>query len=80
VIRAEKRFFLVSVQAAAEYGIGPVVLSLPCVVGSAGIARQLHLQMSDSEQRLLQQSAAVLDAAHRSLDVAGTAPGTAAGA
>jgi len=79
VIRDEKRIFMVSVQAAAQYGIGPVVLSLPCVVGSAGIARQLQLRMSDSEQRLLQQSAAVLDAAHRSLDVGGTAPGTAAG-
>jgi L-lactate dehydrogenase len=71
---------MVSVRAAAEYEIGPVVLSLPCVVGSAGIVRQLHLRMSDSEQRLLQQSAAVLEAAHRSLDVGGTAPDEVAGA
>ena len=33
VVRDEKRIFMVSVPAAEEYGIGDVVLSMPCVIG-----------------------------------------------
>jgi L-lactate dehydrogenase len=67
VVRDEKRIFMVSVLAAAEYGIGDVVLSLPCVVGREGVAQQLRLTLSASEQQLLQRSAAVLETAYRSL-------------
>jgi L-lactate dehydrogenase len=34
IVRDEKRIFMVSVLAAQEYGIGPVALSLPCIVDS----------------------------------------------
>jgi L-lactate dehydrogenase len=71
VVRDEKRILMVSVQATAEYGIGDVVLGLPCVIGRAGVDRQLLLTLSDDEQRLLQRSAAVLDTAYQTLTAAG---------
>ena len=71
----EKRIFMVSVLAARECGIGPVVLGLPCVIGAAGIDRQLLLPMSAEEQQMLRRSAAVLDRAYRSLTAGGAATG-----
>jgi L-lactate dehydrogenase len=76
IARDEKRIFMVSVLAAREYGIGPVALSLPCVVGRTGVVRQLMLAMSAEEQQMLQNSAAVLDQAYRSISVATSQPGT----
>ena len=67
VVRDEKRIFMVSVPAAEEYGIAEVALSLPCIVGRAGVERQLLLSLSAEEQRLLEHSATVVDAAYRSL-------------
>ena len=67
VVRDEKRIFMVSVPAAEEYGIGDVVLSMPCVIGRGGVERQLLLTLSEDEQRLLRRSAAVLESAYRSL-------------
>jgi L-lactate dehydrogenase len=72
VVRDEKRIFMVSVQAAEEYGIGDVVLGLPCVIGRAGVERRLLLTLSEDEQRLLQHSAEVLVTAYRSLTAAGS--------
>ena len=70
VVRDEKRIFMVSVPALEEYGIGDVVLSLPCVIGREGVELQLPLTLSEKEQRLLQRSAAVLDTAYRSVAAA----------
>ncbi len=67
VTRDEKRIFMVSVPAAEEYGIGPVVLGWPSVIGSAGVDRQLLLTMSAEEHQMLEHSAAILDQAYRSL-------------
>lgn len=67
IVRDEKRIFMVSALAAHEYGIGPVALSLPCIIGRGGIARQLLLNMSKQEQRMLQRSAAILDRTYQSL-------------
>ena len=67
IVRDEKRIFMVSVQAAEEYGLGPVALSLPCIVGRGGITRQLVLTMSEPEQRMLERSASILDQAYTSL-------------
>jgi L-lactate dehydrogenase len=71
VTHDEKAIFMVSVPAAKEYGIGPVVLGLPCVIGAAGVDRQLLLTMSAEEHRKLQHSAAILDQAYRSLKANG---------
>jgi L-lactate dehydrogenase len=74
VARDEKRIFMVSVLAAKEYGIGPVVLGLPCVIGAAGVDRQLPLTMSAEEHQMLRNSAAILDKAYRSLTAGGPRP------
>lgn len=71
VTRDEKRIFMVSVPAAEEYGIGPVVLGLPSVIGAAGVDRQLLLTMSAEEHQMLQRSATILDQAYRSLKADG---------
>jgi hypothetical protein len=65
----------VPVPAATEYGIGPVVLGLPCVIGAAGVNRQRVLPMSAEEQQMLQHSAVILDQAYRSLTASGTTAG-----
>jgi L-lactate dehydrogenase len=67
VVRNERRIFMVSVRPAEEYGLGEVVLSVPSVIGRAGVERQLLLRLSGDEQRLLEHSAEVLDAAYRSM-------------
>jgi L-lactate dehydrogenase len=67
VVRNERRIFMVSVRPAEEYGLGDVVLSVPSVIGRAGVDRQLLLRLSEDEQRLLEHSAEVLEAAYRSL-------------
>jgi L-lactate dehydrogenase len=74
VVRDEKRIFMVSVRPAEEYAIGEAVLSVPCVIGRAGVDRQLVLRLSDDEQQSLQRSAEVLDAAYGSLAGAGSKP------
>ncbi len=80
IARDEKRIFMVSALAAAEYGIGPVALSLPCVIGAAGVDRQLLLPMTAAEQQMLRRSAAILDSAYRSLSADGPAAGAGRGA
>jgi len=77
VTRNEKRIFMVSALAAPQYGIGPVVLGLPCVIGATGVDRQLLLTLSAEENQMLQRSAAILDRAYRSLSADGTATGSA---
>jgi len=69
---------VVTALAAQDYGIGPVALSLPCVVGRGGITRQLMLTMSREERRMLERSAAILDQAYKSLSPgqSPTAPGS----
>jgi malate/lactate dehydrogenase len=67
IVRDEKRIFMVSVLAAQAYGVGPVALSLPCIVGRGGIVRQLMLTMSEEERRMLEHSASILDQAYKSL-------------
>ena len=67
VVRNERRIFMVSVRPAEEYGLGDVVLSVPSVIGRAGVDRQLLLRLSEDEQRLLEHSAEALEAAYRSL-------------
>ena len=44
-----------------------MALSLPCIVGRGGIARQLVLTMSGEERRMLERSASILDQAYKSL-------------
>ncbi len=67
VRRDQKQLLVLSSRPRAEYGIGDVVLGLPCIVGRAGIERQLVISLTADEQERLRRSAAILDAAYRSV-------------
>ena len=56
----------VSSRAPSQYGIGEsVVLSLPCIVGRAGVVSRLPLALDRHERQKLERSAAILEAAYR---------------
>lgn len=67
VRRDQKQVLVISSRPRPEYGIGDVVLGLPCVVGRSGVERQLLLSRAADEQERLRQSAASLDEAYRSV-------------
>jgi L-lactate dehydrogenase len=71
VLRDQRRIFTVSARALPEYGIGErVVLGLPSVVGRQGVVSRLPLALDAAEQRLLERSAAVVEAAYERLAAA----------
>ncbi|HEX6881482.1 MAG TPA: L-lactate dehydrogenase [Terriglobales bacterium] len=60
ILRDQRTVLSVSSLINDYYGISNLCLSLPAVVGRNGIERVLRLQLSDEEQKALQNSAAVL--------------------
>ncbi len=67
VRRDQKQLLVLSSRPRPEYGIGEIVLGLPCIVGSSGIERQLVISLTADEQERLGRSAAILDAAYGSV-------------
>jgi L-lactate dehydrogenase len=67
VRRDQKQLLVLSSRPCAEYGIGEVVLGLPCIVGRSGIERQLVISLTVDERERLSRSAGVLDAAYRTI-------------
>ncbi|MGI9022861.1 MAG: malate dehydrogenase [Acidimicrobiales bacterium] len=67
VRRDQKQLLVLSSRPRAEYGIGDVVLGLPCIVGRSGIERQLLISLTADEQERLARSASILEAAYRSV-------------
>ncbi|MBD2775957.1 malate dehydrogenase [Iningainema tapete] len=67
ILRDEKRVFTVSVKADSSYGIGDVVLGLPCIIGKQGIERKLVIPRNPQEQHQLEESAAKLEEAYNYL-------------
>jgi L-lactate dehydrogenase len=66
VIRDRRRIYTVSTKTVPEYGVGhDAVLSLPCVIGREGVVRRLVLALNEPEQRVLERSAEILEAAYR---------------
>ena len=66
VLRDQRRILTVSSRAPAHYWLGKSpVLSLPCVVGRAGVVNSLPLALDRDERALLGRSAAILEAAYR---------------
>ena len=66
VLRDQRRILTVSSRAPSHYGVGEsLVLSLPCVVGRAGVVSRLPLALDRGERQLLERSAAVLEATYR---------------
>lgn len=67
VLRDEHRVLPVSTLVDGHLGIDDVCLSIPSVVGAAGVERQLHVPMTDHEIEGLRASADELRSAARSL-------------
>jgi len=67
VRRDQKQLLVLSSRPRSEYKVGDVVLGLPCIVGRSGIERQLVISLTADEKERLARSAAVLDAAYRSV-------------
>lgn len=66
VLRDQRRILTVSSRAPSQYGLGKsLVLSLPCVIGRAGVVSRLPLALDHHERQLLERSAAILEAAYR---------------
>ncbi len=58
IVRDEDAILPVSVSADGHYGLSNLTISLPAVVGRAGIMRVLDMPLSEEEHRLLHASAA----------------------
>jgi L-lactate dehydrogenase len=68
ILRDEKKILSVSTLANEYYGLEEgTVLSLPCIIGKAGIERDLVLTLTDDEKVSLQNSANVLNASYKSV-------------
>jgi L-lactate dehydrogenase len=77
VLRDQRRILTLSTRAPADYGLHTgSVLSLPCVLGRAGVIRQLPLALDPEERQMLDRTASVLEAEYckqgRSDDAGGT--------
>jgi L-lactate dehydrogenase len=67
VRRDQKQVLVLSNRPHPDYGVGDVVLSVPCVVGRSGIERQLILSLTAEEKECLRNSAAILEQAYQSV-------------
>ena len=69
ILRNQATVLSVSSLVSGYYGISDVSLSLPTIVDSAGVQRQLQLELSETEQQGLRHSAEVLRTTIRSLQL-----------
>lgn len=60
IIRDEKSILPISTMMNGEYGIGDVVLSMPCIVGKNGYELKVPISLNKKEVEALQQSAKTL--------------------
>ncbi len=60
VVRDQKSVLTVSTLARGHYGLPDVCLSMPCVVGAAGVEQVLDAPLADEELSALQRSGAIL--------------------
>lgn len=67
ILLDENAVLPVTVLAQGEYGINDVCLSLPCVVGAAGLINVLQFSLHPEELSGLQASASVLQTANRAV-------------
>ncbi len=67
ILRNQRTVLSVSTRITDYYGINGTFLSMPCVVGGAGVERYLRLNLSDDEATALQHSAAVVDKSMESI-------------
>lgn len=60
VLRDSKNILTVSTMIKDKYGISDVCLSLPCVIGSNGIEKEVYPKLNEKEIKKLQESAEAL--------------------
>ncbi len=60
ILRDEQRVMTVSTRLDDAYGLDDVCLSVPCLVGAAGVERVIKCTLSDQEMQALHASAGVL--------------------
>lgn len=70
ILRDEKAVLPVSTRTTGQYGIADIFLSLPCVLGAAGVERILTPDLTPSERAELVASADILKTALAALDAA----------
>lgn len=70
ILRDEKVVLPVSTLTTGQFGIADIFLSLPCVLGAAGVERILTPDLTPSEQAGLVASADILKTALAALDMA----------
>ncbi len=68
IVRDENAILPVTVRAKGHYGLGEISISLPAVVGRAGILRVLDMPLSEKEQTLLKRSALEIENALKSIE------------
>jgi malate dehydrogenase len=68
VIRDEKRFFPVSAYLRGEYGYKDVFLGVPSVIGKNGVESVIEIELSDTEKKALDASAAAVRKGLEELD------------
>lgn len=69
VIRDENAVLPVSTLMTGQLGVDGIYLSMPCVLGSSGVARVLVPELSEEEQAGVRASAAVIGEVARSLPI-----------
>ncbi len=57
IIRDEKTIMPVSAYLDGEYGFSELCMSMPCIVGKDGIKRVIEIELSESEEAYLKESA-----------------------
>ncbi|MCX7682423.1 MAG: L-lactate dehydrogenase [Anaerolineae bacterium] len=63
ILRNQRSILTVSTRLDGEYGLRNVCLSVPCIVGEAGVERILTAHLSSEEQEALVRSASILQTA-----------------
>lgn len=71
IVRDERSVLPVSTMLSGQFGIGDLYLSLPCIMGAAGVERVLLPQLSQEEVAALHASAETLRAAFAAIEAVG---------
>ncbi len=68
ILRDERSVLTVSTLMTGQYGLREVALSTPCIVGRGGVESVIELHLNQAEQKALEESAAILQRVHASLE------------
>lgn len=69
IVRDEKSILPVSVMLHGQYGLKDIVLSMPAIVGSEGVETTVPIELNQTEQEKLKESASALAKVAKTLDL-----------